>query len=283
MRQAHAAAKLNLFLHITGRRADGYHLLQSLVVFTDIGDRIRAVRADAMQLDITGPFGQSPALTGENLVMKAARLLQETTGCHLQAHLALEKNLPVGAGIGGGSADAAAALRLLSEVWELNLPDVILHTLALRLGSDVPACLHNRPLVMSGTGEQLEPVTLEEPLHLVLANPGKSLLTAPVFQRFRGPMRQPIRIQAQLSFPALLELLQANGNDLEIPATELMPEIGQVLQRLSAQPGCLLARMSGSGATCFGLFAHPQEAAQAEAALAHQHPDWWVKAAHSTG
>ncbi len=281
MLQAHAAAKLNLFLHVTGRRADGYHLLQSLVVFTDIGDRLSATRADAMWLEVNGPFGKSPALAGENLVMKAARLLQETTGCSKQAHLILEKHLPIGAGIGGGSADAAAALKLLCELWEITLSDTDLHALALRLGSDVPACLHSRPLIMSGTGEQLEPLTLEGQLHLVLANPGKTLLTAPVFQRFHEPMRTPMQIAPRLSFTALLELLNATGNDLEAPAMELVPEIGSILETLRSQPGCLLARMSGSGATCFGLFRHPQEAADAENLLATQYPDWWVKAARS--
>jgi 4-diphosphocytidyl-2-C-methyl-D-erythritol kinase len=263
-----APAKVNLFLHVTGRRADGYHLLDSLAVFPAVGDFCSVEPADDLSLKITGPFSATLAADPDNLILRAARLLKADGG----AKLTLEKYLPVASGIGGGSADAAAALRLLSRHWGVEAP---LDELALQLGADVPVCLASAPARMSGIGDLLFPAPVLPAFGILLCNPGVAVSTAEVF-----------RARAQKTFSPLAELpdswpsaaamaatLAALRNDLEAPAIALAPVIGDVLAALVTLPGCLLARMSGSGATCFALFATPNAAAAAAAAL--NPPGWW--------
>jgi 4-diphosphocytidyl-2-C-methyl-D-erythritol kinase len=276
---AGAPAKLNLFLHVTGRRADGYHLLDSLVAFADIGDRISAEPADSLSLSITGRF--AGALTGEadNLVLRAARLLAEETGRTPVVALTLEKNLPVAAGIGGGSADAAATLRALIRLWDLEVSQEQLMALALRLGADVPVCLLGQPCRLSGIGETLSPLSSLQALPVLLVNPGVPLSTPAVFHARDGGFgaAAPARLPAEPA--ALLGFLRAQRNDLTEAALALAPQIGTVLDWLESLPGCMLARLSGSGPTCFALMRDTESAETGASALRTAQPGWWVRAA----
>jgi 4-diphosphocytidyl-2-C-methyl-D-erythritol kinase len=260
-------AKVNLYLHVTGRRPDGYHLLDSLAVFPAIGDFLSAEPAESLSLTITGPFGATLAAEPNNLVLRAARLLNPSGGAALQ----LQKNLPVASGIGGGSADAAAALRLLSRHWTL---DAKLFDLAASLGADIPVCLASRPARMSGIGELLSPAPVLPPFGIVLVNPGVAVSTPAIFRARVGTFSSAAELPK--SWPnaaALADSLAKLTNDLEAPAITLAPAIGDVLAALRALPNCLLARMSGSGATCFGIFATASAAAEAAASITC--PGWW--------
>ncbi len=267
-----APAKVNLTLHVTGRRADGYHLLDSLVVFAGIGDEVTARKGDGLTLAIDGP--QAAALAGgDNLVLRAARLLGAT-----DVALELRKRLPVASGIGGGSSDAAAAIRAICALDERPLPEA---AAVAALGSDVPVCLEPRPRRMSAAGEILsDPLDLP-PAWLVLANPGVAVPTAAVFAALTGRSNPPMPapLPALPDAAALARFVSAMRNDLEEPAIRIAPQIAAVRAALAAQPGCLAARMSGSGATCFGLFASPDAAGQAAVAIAMAQPGWWVESA----
>ena len=265
-----APAKVNLTLHVTGRRADGYHLLDSLVAFVDIGDRLTATPADDLTLRIDGPQCAGLSDGPDNLVLRAAAMLSQGRG----AQLHLEKILPVASGIGGGSADAAATLRLLSRLWGLPLPQA---DDALSLGADVPVCLTGRAVRMGGIGEILTPVPPMPDAWLVLVNPGEAVATPDVFRamtRRDNPPMPPVPPLPDAT--ALAHYLADCRNDLEPAAQALCPAIARVKAALGDQPGCLFARMSGSGATCFGLFADYDHAANAVAALGRDHPEWWT-------
>ena len=275
-----APAKLNLYLQVTGRRPDGYHLIDSLVVFVGIGDRLGAAPAPTLTLTATGRFAASLPAATDNLVLRAAAGLAAALGRDAGAALQLEKVLPVAAGIGGGSADAAAALLALSELWRSPLDAARLDAIALRLGADVPACLRSQPLQMAGIGEQLTPVAGLAPLWSVLVNPGLALATKAVFAAFDGRFSAPMPfVRLPSTAAALAAALRERRNDLEPAARTLCPIIGEVLAALAAQPGCLLARMSGSGASCFGLFAAATAAETAANSLTSARPDWWIAAA----
>ncbi len=264
MSEALAPAKVNLVLHVVGRRADGYHLLDSLAVFAGIGDVVRAAPDAVASLALAGPFAAALAQAPDNLVLRAARLLG------VSARLTLVKNLPVASGIGGGSADAAAALRLLSALSGVPIPD----ELALRLGADVPVCLAGRPARMQGIGETLGPAPRLPRCGLLLVNPGVALATPAVFAARRGDFSAPLELpDGWPDAAAMATDLARMSNDLEAPAMALAPVIGTVLALLRDLPGCLLARMSGSGATCFGLFATPAAAAAAAGGLPS---GWWA-------
>lgn len=270
-----APAKVNLFLHVTGRRTDGYHLLDSLVVFAGIGDTVSARDADDLRLNVTGPFAGGLAAEPNNLVLRAATALAAEAGIAPRAHVTLEKRLPVASGIGGGSADAAATLRLLCRLWNLRPEHDVLLRLAARLGADVPVCLGSRARRMSGIGEVLGPVPPLPICGLLLANPGVAVATADVFRRRSAAFSPPAVLPDRWAdAPALAESLRAAGNDLQPAAVALCPEIAAVLRAIDSQPGCLIARMSGSGATCFGLFPNPATAAQAAVAL--DGAGWWT-------
>ncbi|SMF38983.1 4-diphosphocytidyl-2-C-methyl-D-erythritol kinase [Tistlia consotensis] len=284
-----APAKVNLWLEVVGKRADGYHLLDSLVVFAGVGDCLWAEPAADLSLAVEGPYaGQVPA-GGGNLVLRAAHLLAEAAGLEPRARLVLDKRLPVAAGIGGGSSDAAAALRALSALWRLEPDEGLLLGLGAALGADVPVCLYGRPALMAGIGEDLRPAPALPEAWLVLVNPGVALSTAAVFQaRQSGPgggafsAPRPIG-PAPRDAEALAELLAGRRNDLEAPARRLCPEVDAVLGALATTAGCLLGRMSGSGATCFGLYATAAEAGAAAAAIAAEQPGWWSVAAPILG
>lgn len=273
-----APAKVNLTLRIVGRRADGYHLLDSLVIFAGAADRLRVADADRLSLRVEGPFAGSIADPESNLVVQACRLLAERLERPAAGAFVLDKRLPVAAGLGGGSADAAATLRALLSLWDARIPPADLAALALRLGADVPACLTGRPLRMAGVGEDLAPLPDLPPFGLLLANPRVPLSTAAVFKARRGAFSGPEAPPAFDGLESLLAFLAASGNDLQATAVALCPAVGTVLTAVAALPGCRIARMSGSGPTCFGLFATAAEAKAAAALLTRSHPDWWVDA-----
>lgn len=277
---AFAPAKINLYLHVVGRRDDGYHLLDSLVVFADIGDRITAAPAAALTLRVGGPEAAALSDLGEdNLVLRAACQLRERAGIAAGAALHLDKHLPVASGIGGGSSDAAAALRALAALWgcPLDAPGDAAWVAA--LGADVPACLAARPVWVGGIGERLEPAGALPELAIVLANPRIALPTAAVFRARRGGFGAAGRFAVvPRDAGEFVRALADCRNDLAEAAIALVPEIGMVLDRLARLPGALLARMSGSGATCFALFAARERAERAGGLLAAAHPEWWVRA-----
>jgi 4-diphosphocytidyl-2-C-methyl-D-erythritol kinase len=282
-----ARAKLNLYLHIVGRRADGFHLIESLIGFADVGDVLTlSPEPHATRLTLEGPF--APELGGtdpkDNLVLRAAGLLADwarAQGESLKgAALALEKNLPVASGIGGGSADAAAALRGLVRLWDLSIGNSALAEIAGRLGADVPACLEGRAALMEGIGERVTPLADLPAVPLLLVNPRIPLATPAVYRIFREQHAIATAARPKPAGPfgdmgALIAALKQTQNDLEPPAIALCPEIGRVLTALK-ESGAALARMSGSGASCFGLFTDRAKAAAAHKNLQAMAPHWWV-------
>jgi 4-diphosphocytidyl-2-C-methyl-D-erythritol kinase len=310
-----APAKLNLFLHIAGRRADGYHDLESLVVFTEFGDELEFEREESpgLKIGLHGPGAPDlsaliePRDPSRRLsTFEAAHLLADKAPVHhLGATIVLDKRVPVAAGLGGGSADAAATLRVLNKLWEMNLPLEELETLGVKLGADVPVCLRARPTFVSGIGEGLSDAPPLPPLALVIAHTKIALPTPDVFRQLRqaewsgqcprtlppppfGPRRVPSspRLPGSRSdgwgegaWPdvhALVEYLRAMRNDLEAPARRVQPAIGDLLGDLGATPGCLIARMSGSGAACFGIF--ETDAGATDAVRALEATGWWAVA-----
>lgn len=277
-----APAKVNLALHVTRRREDGYHDLESLVVFADVADDLEATPAQTDSLLITGPFAKALG-TGDNLVTRAVAAFRAQWPDAVEPNLAmtLRKNLPVAAGIGGGSADAAAALRLMAGLSQQPIPLSELSALALRLGADVPACLLSVPLVARGVGEILAPLPQFPTLHIVLVNPLVPVATADIFRRLRAHDNYPLpSLPSPLTRPAQLGIwLAETRNDLQPPAVKIVPVIGDLIELLGETQGCMLARMSGSGATVFGLFGSSGQAHQAAQVMRAAHPDHWVAAA----
>jgi 4-diphosphocytidyl-2-C-methyl-D-erythritol kinase len=265
-----AYAKINLALHVRHRRADGYHALETLFVFAEDGDELTATPSDAFSLTISGPFGQGLSTGPDNLVLKAVMALAKANGIESGLALTLDKNLPIAAGIGGGSADAAAALRLAAKIWRLGPDTVGPEAIAPAIGADVPACLHAQSCYGSGVGDALTnaPDLGLTGRPILLVNPNLACPTGPVFAAWDGVDRGPLS----------LENWQLGRNDLEQPAIGLVPTITDVLTLLAEQPGVDLARMSGSGATCFALFSDTQQRDAAAAAIAVARPSWWTRA-----
>lgn len=261
-----APAKLNLALHIRSRRDDGYHALETLFAFVDFGDTVHVARAERDSLQIVGPFGALLDGEADNLVSRAAARFAVQFGGGAHA-ITLDKQLPVASGIGGGSADAAATLRALGKLHGVDPAEMF--DIADGLGSDVPACLLGRTAIGRGRGEQLEPVAGLGPVPVLLVNPGVGVSTAEVFRRWDGVDRGPLGDDPF-----------TGRNDLEAPARAIAPVIDEVLEVLSAQPGVVLARMSGSGATCFALF--EDLAARDEASTQIARAGWWVRGGHLT-
>lgn len=278
-----APAKINLALHVTRRREDGYHDLESLVVFAGIADELTAREAAEDRLEISGPFSAALGSGSSNLVMRALAAFRQRWPDLVPQGLALHlvKNLPVAAGIGGGSADAAAALRMLVGMARQAVPIAELADLAATLGADVPACLLSRPLVARGVGEILSPLPQFPNCHVVLVNPLVPVSTPDVFRRLRAHDNYPLpSLPEPLTRPAQLGLwLAETRNDLQPPAIKLVPVIGEIIDDLAQAQGCILARMSGSGATVFGLFGSEGQAHQAAQLLRERNPDHWVAAA----
>ena len=272
-----APAKVNLYLHVTGRRPDGYHLLDSLVVFAEIGDHLTFAPAEDLSLTLSGPGAAALSVEPDNIVLRAARRLAERLGRKPQAAIALEKHLPVAAGIGGGSADAAAALRGLLRLWGAELDEPTLAALGLKLGADLPVCLAGHPTQMAGVGEELRQAVALPAAWLVLVNPRLALSTPAVFKARTGDFTPAAPLTASpRDAKELAEALAARRNDLAPPAIVLEPAVSQMLEAIGGTDDCLLARMSGSGATCFGLYADAAAAQKAAQNLAARHPGWWV-------
>ena len=281
-------AKVNLTLRVIGRRTDGYHDIESVVAFADCADHLTLTPGPELGLVATGPLAEACGATSDNLVIKAAHLLRERVPDLKVGSFTLDKVLPVAAGIGGGSADAAAALRLLAQLNGLALDDQRLHAVALATGADVPVCLASRPCDMTGVGESLLPLSLPI-MPCVMVNPRVPVATKDVFNALglrngqllvgaTDVLRGTAWPQAGASVEDWVEVLAASSNDLEGPATRIQPIIGEVISALSATNGAWLARMSGSGATCFALYENTADAGRAADAIRRDHPEWWVHA-----
>jgi len=283
-----ARAKVNLTLRVVGRRVDGYHELESVVVFADCADRLSLVPGAKLDLKTTGPLAEACGETADNLVLKAARLLGERVPDLTLGEFTLDKVLPVAAGIGGGSADAAAALRLLARANGLAGGDVNLIEVAKLTGADVPVCLSSQACVMTGVGETLLPLSVPK-MPCVLVNPRVPVATKDVFAALglrsgellvgvADVLQAAAWPEAGASLEDWVEALAAGSNDLEAPATRIQPVIGEVLSALNATNGAWLARMSGSGATCFAIFENTADAQRASQKIQLDHPQWWVHA-----
>ena len=285
--QEHAPAKINLFLHVDRPRSDGYHELESLVVFTDFGDRVWITASDTLSLERSGPFASAlPADPQDDLCLRAARALGAVFNRDEAVHIALEKNIPVAAGIGGGSTDAAAVLRALCRMWKIDAAETRVGDVAAGLGADVPVCLGARTALIGGTGEIVVPLVTAPELHLLLVNPSRPLSTAAVFNAYPGPPQafQPVQDEfAGLQGPAMVSRVSEHRNDLRAAACELCPDIRDVLGALGSAPECRLARMSGSGPTCFGVFETSKACDKAAEVIAGGHPDWWVRGTRTRG
>ena len=284
-----APAKVNLDLKVLGRRADGYHELDSLVAFAGVGDLLTLEPGPELSLTVGGPHGLGLEVDERNLVLRAARALARDSGLAQKigplrwGRFHLVKRLPVASGIGGGSADAAGALRLLARLNGFSLGEPALLRAAAQVGADVPVCLESRARIMAGVGDRLGPTLRLPPLFAVLVNPGVPVETAAVFRELGlvpghlapvPPKPAPIALDDREVF---LATLAASRNDLEPPALRVAPILGDVLARLRALPGCRLARMSGSGATCFALFDDCRQSAAAAKMLSREHAEWWVR------
>jgi 4-diphosphocytidyl-2-C-methyl-D-erythritol kinase len=285
---AEGRAKVNLTLRVIGRRVDGYHDLESVVAFADCADRLTLTPGSELELKMSGPLAGACGETSDNLVLKAARLLGQRVPDLKVGSFTLDKLLPVAAGIGGGSADAAAALRLLAQLNDLALDDERLLGVALLTGADVPVCLASRPCDMTGVGETLLPLTLPI-LPCVMVNPRVPVATKDVFAALglrngellvgaTDILRGTAWPEAGASVEDWVEVLAASSNDLEAPATRIQPVIGEVISALSATNGAWLARMSGSGATCFAIYENTADAGRAAEKIRLDHPGWWVHA-----
>ena len=274
-----APAKINLFLHVGPVAADGYHPLASLVAFADVGDVVTVARAEALSLSVTGPFGAALAGEGDNLILRGLRALGEAAGIGAPpVAVSLEKKLPIAAGLGGGSADAGTAIRLAARLLNLNLDEAALEAVAGVVGADGPMCLRARPAWATGRGDDLRDEPRLPPLHAVLLNPGLPSPTGAVYRAYddapAGGADCP-DAPSDWSPAAVTDWLKGQRNDLEAPALRVTPGIAEALSAMRAAPGCRLTRMSGSGATVFGLF--DDAAAAGGAALALQRPGWWVR------
>jgi 4-diphosphocytidyl-2-C-methyl-D-erythritol kinase len=281
--EENAPAKVNLTLRVLGRRADGYHELESLVAFADVADRLALAPGRALALEVRGPNAAQAGADADNLVLKAANALAGLIPGLTLGAFALEKKLPVAAGIGGGSTDAAAALRLLARANNLAGDDPRVFAAARATGADVPVCLDPRTRLMRGIGEKLSAPLKLPRLAAVLVNPRVAVATKDVFAGWKPVAGQGASLDAsalaQLADPGqFLQFLQSQANDLETPAVALAPVIAEALAALRALPGCGVARMSGSGATCFALMSSATAAAAAAKAMQGKFPDWWVRA-----
>ncbi|MGX9146201.1 4-(cytidine 5'-diphospho)-2-C-methyl-D-erythritol kinase [Mesorhizobium sp. 128a] len=277
-----APAKINLALHVTGRRADGYHLLESLAVFTRFGDRVEIEPADSDRLAVSGRYATSVPIDDSNLVVKAREALRRQAGKQsTPVAIRLEKNLPIASGVGGGSSDAAAVLRGLVQTWGLDISEAELARIGLTLGADVPMCLAAKPLVARGVGDELSLLRNFPALALVLVNPGVAVSTQDVFNALEKRDNEPLPpMPRSFDFHSVRNWLEITRNDLGAPAQAIQPPIGRALSLLN-RAGSGFSRMSGSGATCFGLFETGNVAKRAAAEIRSREPDWFVAATRS--
>ena len=276
-----APAKINLDLLITGRRDDGYHLLDSIVAFTDFGDQLFAEPSDHLSLSISGPFAAGLKPDENNLIIKAARLICEKVGISPNIKFNLIKNLPLASGIGGGSADAAAALKFCIEILSIKIAKTTLNHIALELGADVPVCLLSETCHMQGIGEKITRLNFNKQLHLLLMNPMVSVSTPAVFKQYEnlsgGFDQNRSLANDQIHLPLILDILKESRNSLSEATLNIEPEINNVLHCLSNTDDVLITRMSGSGATCFALYEKQESCLNAAQRMKNNKPDWWVK------
>jgi len=281
VRTALAPAKVNLFLHVGPVEADGYHPLASLVAFADVGDRVSAAPAERLSLTVEGPFAAGLQETADNLILRALRAFGEAAGIgEPPLALTLDKQLPIAAGLGGGSSDAGAALKLARDLLAPHLDDAALAAIAATIGADGPMCLHARAAWAGGRGDRLEFEPRLPPLPALLVNPGVASPTGAVYAAYdAGPPAAADRPAAPAAWNAavVIDWLSACRNDLQAPAVARTPAIGEALAAVEALPGARLRRMSGSGATVFALFETPDEAAAAGSRLAENRPQWWIR------
>lgn len=275
-----APAKINLDLRITGRRDNGYHLLDSIVVFTEFGDEITAEKSDQLSLIISGPFAENLKNQDGNLILKAAKLICKECNVEPKLKFHLRKNLPISSGIGGGSSDAAAAIKLTLEILDLTISKKRLNEIALSLGADVPVCLMSTATHMKGIGEILSPIVIEKPLNILLVNPGVSVSTPEIFQKYK---KSNERFDSERGYKVdyihdrfIKKELLNSQNTLESAACEIENEIKCVLKSFENLDGLSLKRMSGSGATCFGLFENKEQCIKAKDIIERENINWWV-------
>jgi 4-diphosphocytidyl-2-C-methyl-D-erythritol kinase len=271
MMHAIAPAKLTLYLHVVGKRADGFHLLDSLVVFADFGDALSVEKSDVLSLEISGEWAAG-LNANDNLVLRAARAMQSHFKVQQGAAFSLDKRIPVAAGLGGGSSDAATAMRMLNTLWEIHAPLETLAEIAAPLGADMTACIYQKPLRMQGIGEQINLLEMQDAPqgHLLLVNPRAEVLTAAVYQQCSF---------AQKREPSTLPDWRVAKSDLQAAAISICPHIEEILALLGQQTHCQVARLCGSGATCFGWFETADAALAAKATIAQARPDWWLQEA----
>jgi 4-diphosphocytidyl-2-C-methyl-D-erythritol kinase len=279
-----ARAKVNLYLHVVGKRADGYHLLDSLIVFAESGDEIAVAAAEDLSLFIDGPFGAGLDAGPSNLVLRAAEGLRNLAGVKHGAAIRLTKNLPIASGIGGGSADAAATLVALMDLWQVKPDRTALYQLAEKLGADVPVCLDGHPSFVGGIGEDIQPAGQLPPAHILLVNPLVETPTPAVFKARSGDFSPAARWdRPPKTAQDLADFLVTRKNDLTAPAITVAPVVADVLSAIAATKNCLLSRLSGSGATCFGIFENAATAEAARQQIKTRHPNWWAVAAKIAG
>jgi 4-diphosphocytidyl-2-C-methyl-D-erythritol kinase len=277
-----APAKINLDLLITGKRDDGYHVLDSLVVFADYGDELFAEHSNGLSLNISGPFAEGLSADENNLVLKAAKLICDFCGVEPNLKFHLIKNLPISSGIGGGSADAAAALRLCIEKLTLDITNVQVLNIALKLGADVPVCYKSKATQMKGIGEELNDLILTNQIYLLLVNPDVNISTPDIFSYYSSHFiefdNDRENINDNINLPFMLETLKESRNSLENAACSIKPIIKSVLYELNAADGVMYGQMSGSGATCYGLCESYEAAVTIAELLSVEKPSWWIKA-----
>ena len=277
MIQKIARAKINLYLNVVGKRDDGYHLLDSLFAFAEDGDGISVEKSDNLTLEIKGPFAHALSSEKDNSVLKAARLLANALDVPAKAKIVLTKNLPAASGIGGGSADAAATLAALCELWKVRPSVSLLEKTALKIGADVPACLHDKAVFVSGIGECVRPAPRIPRMPVLLVNPNVALPTPLVFKAGIERFSDADSMTEGDFLPQnFIAALKRRKNDLTVPATRIVPEIGTILNAFEKCSFCAVSRLSGSGATCFGIF---EDAARRDVfaeSLKEKHPNWWI-------
>ncbi len=276
---ARARAKINLYLHVTGRRDDGYHDLNSMVVFGDfIADDIVVTKSNIFSMDVMGPFAPHISSTPieHNLLYKSVKAIEDFAHRSLPCHITLTKNIPIGAGLGGGSSDAAMTIKLLEDLYDIPIPPKEKNDILQSLGADVPVCYHQKPLCFSGVGDVLSPAPPIPDFYILLIWPNVYGNTATVFQQYKGAFSKPVTTPSSFStFCEFIDFLKTTNNDLDKPAQELYPDIKSVLSFLQNQDGCSIARMTGSGSCVFGIFEDEQSCKDAHQ-NAQIHHDWWT-------
>lgn len=281
IQHARSPAKINLFLHTNGKRPNGYHELESLVCFTEWGDDLTVESASKNDLELSGDFlDRLPMNHQQNMLFKAMEALRPYAKNPAMLQLTLHKRIPIGGGIGGGSSNAGTLIQMLQEIWDIDISEADLRSVCVSLGADVPVCYAQKPSYFSGIGERLEHLQKALPeCYLVLVNPGESVLTKDIFVLRKEYSWTPSLSHFPLvfkDFDTLIAFLHHTSNDLQPIVEARLPVMKAICHALSDQPGCRLARMSGTGGTCFGIFAHRGEAEMAEKQLQKDHPQWWV-------